>query len=1527
MESSEMDSLADRLVRNPHDEQALAHAHAHGASDPVAYANLLQRVGERTPDPAIAGHWLSEAANVWSTSLSDPRRAATLLMHAIERDPTHPLAASRLADLYRGRGDNRALVGLLEHRARAYVSLLPQHPHYRDELARMHEELGELWADKLGNTKKALENFRRAIEVDSSSRLAIYRARELCKDLGQLAEALPLYEAELWLETDLTRKVILLRDESAVRCQLGDVVGALRALEQARDIDPDDDALKQEFSSLVLETLEGGSPVSESTRLRATTLLVELAETYPGDHGLAYAGGALALEPGNDRALQLFVHYADAGGVTENVAERSRAYLEVNPHGPLADTARFRAAGAAGPRQPQRSDPPTGQHAIQNALRQASDLARDGQKDEALAAYLSVLEFDPAHPEALVWAEDELRRRREYARLRDVITHAVRAMQGPEAVLRRQERLRELSSLCELSLRDVDGAVSALKQLLSLDRRDVVARASLVRMLERADRFDDLANLYEQEALAETEIAKKIELESLVVALHRDKRKDPVAAADALERIARIAPEQLAHSLGAIEALLGASLWDRALELATSAASLAQSADEAAQLADARAAAHEGRGDTQRAAEAHLAAHELVPSAARLDRAESAFIAIEAWGPAAQAAEALARVDLAAAASHHYRAAEHWSRAGNLDEAIALLEPIVAGDERHEAAAKLLAVGYETRGRYRELVELLRCQARIRSGDAGVKLLKKVAHIEEKHFSSDEALATWRQVLELHEGDREALAWLADDAERRSDWALAAGFVAATRGAFATLDSDQAAILLLREGSLLERAGNIEGARDIIRKLIDASGPTREWLGKLVEFGTKLNDDQDVASSLQHLLDNGFGDADTRLQLSATLERLGDCAGALQSLGALDTLHEASLERAATLARNANDDESLALLLERQLDGKAKDSRAVLELAATLERLGRAEAALALLAREGADGDEAIRDAYALLGDRLGWGGAVGNQIVEWWRDAPEGQDRFDHLSSAVERWLKMSRVSDALALGTHLLGSRFATLALASTLERVAVEAHDYDTLGVAHDWQLAHTESAARPAEYVRQAEVRFGLAGTEEALAHGELGLANLPWAAAEPLIERLSKLEGVSFTALMERQLARSQPSEQLLVAVAWAMCSLAAGDEDGARRVIHGALPFGLSELALAQRQVELAFDHADDESREGTEVRDGILKMLLARFTTVACEDAPEHEASSALTFAASVAFSKLHDRGQAMALITRAVALDPSARAVEVLDEVAESRALAADIASHSAETATNPRARQRLLEFAYNRFLEVGQVDDASRVLEARYELAPQDAAIEQALALDLERRGEEPRLINLLERQLIRLREGEARSHLARRVATLRSKTSDLQEAIEAWRRVNRYVPGDEEAAREIEHLRQSLQAARELEAARDLSAPAASDSAEAPFGNAEEDVEEVDALLEEDDLLEGDEAAPSATLIGDSLDLEHTSSMPTATLLAGVAESAPALDLDLEADDVVMEIDELSEIAVQDVEEVRPRTSVPPPLPRT
>src|SRR5262249_35219809 len=107
----------------------------------------------------------------------------------------------------------------------------------------------------------------------------------------------------------------------------------------------------------------------------------------------------------------------------------------------------------------------------------------------------------------------------------------------------RKERLREIAGLCEGNLRDVDGAISAWRQLLSLDRKDESARTALMRLLEKSQRWDELANVLEQEATIESDVATKVFLEKRLASLQEDRRKDLTAAGEAWGRIARLVPD------------------------------------------------------------------------------------------------------------------------------------------------------------------------------------------------------------------------------------------------------------------------------------------------------------------------------------------------------------------------------------------------------------------------------------------------------------------------------------------------------------------------------------------------------------------------------------------------------------------------------------------------------------------------------------------------------------------------------------------------------------------------------------------------------------------------------------------------------------------------------------------------------------------------------------------------------------------------------------------------------------------------
>src|SRR6478735_3860980 len=239
MDPRETEALVRRLVQNPHDQEAITKAHQAGLSDPKSYALLLEKVGTATSDPAFACHWLTESANVWTTTLGDAHRAARALMIAIDRDPTQATPAERLAQLYREKGDTKALVALLERRAKALAVVAQQDPSLRSQVSAIHEELGQLWvAPPLSQPKKAIDSYKRAVEFDETSQFSIYSVRELLKTENRFQEAVPYFELEQRLVSDAERQIALYQDEGDVRKQAGDFAGAAVALRSARRLDP-----------------------------------------------------------------------------------------------------------------------------------------------------------------------------------------------------------------------------------------------------------------------------------------------------------------------------------------------------------------------------------------------------------------------------------------------------------------------------------------------------------------------------------------------------------------------------------------------------------------------------------------------------------------------------------------------------------------------------------------------------------------------------------------------------------------------------------------------------------------------------------------------------------------------------------------------------------------------------------------------------------------------------------------------------------------------------------------------------------------------------------------------------------------------------------------------------------------------------------------------------------------------------------------------------------------------------------------
>jgi Tfp pilus assembly protein PilF len=1639
MDPAQIDTLVQRLLANPHDEEALSSAHQAGASDPKSYALFLERVGAETVDAAYASHWLSEAGNVWSSTLGDAHRAARVLMQAIERDPTQRTAAERLAQLYRDKGDAKPLAALLQRRVKALGPLAAQSADIRAELASMHEELGRLFADSLQDSRRALENFRRAIDLDPASAYALYGAREIYKSLGQWNDVIQMYEAELAIEHDPQRQLALLREEAAARRTANDLRGASQTLARARQIDEQDAALQQEFASLIVERLAAGEEVSTHERTVGAELLVGLAELYDGEHGFAYSGGALDIQPGHDRALQLYAHYAQALDRREDLAGRYLAYVEANPGGAMAADARWllsasyesaaqidhaiqvleplRRLGdehataklrelyaqqgrpmpsASPPQPPARAEAQAHAMAVptpaamahrdrgavavdklQALLDSAQALAETGMRAEACAKYRELLESDPAHPEALSWVEDYLRTQRDYASLREVLLAAVRAPGIP--VEARKERLREVAGLSEGNLRDIDGAIQAWRQLLALDRSEDGARQSLARLLEKAQRWDDLANLLEQEATAEGDLEKKIALEKKLATMQEQKRQDFAAAADAWGRIANLTPEDDRAVATASQMFEKAGAVDRAAQVIAENAAAIQDAGARAVLMERLGLLRERLHDSGGSGEAYADAAEVQKSATLWEAAERGFVEAERWARAARAARARADMadDTVLQAESFARAADFLGRAGDDAGALANLERAADLDPGHEQYARLLMERYTGAQKWGDLAHLLVARGeRLTDKGQRIALRRQAAKLYAGPLADqDRARETWRKILDDGE-DQEALERLVDDAVGREDYAEATGLLHRL-GEMAVGTAERLRIALREAELLADGVGDVDTAIACYERVLAELDPTSR---PALQAITDLEEARDNPAAAANALERELAivvDAAERGAIAGRAARLyelmGDPKNAIRALEIVRTADPEdfdSLIRLCDLCEKSDLWDKLADLLAQRIEIEADETEASVltaKLAGVLsEKLDRGDEGLATLTELADAGDPAIRAAYIELGDRLGWRGIVATKLVEWWFEALPGPERLANLRGAFERFAAVGRDEDAVRVACEITRGKGGDAELAGRLEELAIKTGELDALSVAHGLLAHDLTGYERASELVRQAEVRVAAGAPRlESLEHGEGGLTSVAPADAEELLARLASIaeKPGDVVDLYERQISRCKtPADRLHALARAAQVADSKGQLDRARGFFDLALSGTPSEETLAA----LDQSAAEADRRTGTQRLQRALVAAMAHGGQGARDGGKTR--GSLMRRAASMAHRDLDDPEQAFTWLGDALIahVDPlTLDALESLaDEIGDPRRAEATLGRALGEVFDGPLVRQLLTRRAKLRLDHLDDRTGAAADLKKLHDLVPNDLAVMDELTALLGSLGDYRAMVHLFEDQILRGKDMSARAELARKVAQMwEEQLADPREAADAWRRVLRMKQGDPEATSGLERAKSNMLRRPEAEEKPEPEAERPIATAPPPLPNSPPpplEVEPVSATLRaarlagtgtEGDTPSGAEdpltAAPRASADEVVVEGEATALAPLDSAIASAREAvevaptsageerAMADDLDGEHEDEVIVADDLVEMIDTDDEAVpsneetpedeSPKRVVPPPIP--
>lgn len=737
-----------------------------------------------------------------------------------------------------------------------------------------------------------------------------------------------------------------------------------------------------------------------------------------------------------------------------------------------------------------------------------------------------ILRDDPAHPgagsmaERMAWSQSDL------PALVDVLSRRAAASQDEAIRARTYARAAEIAAdagnneVLLLSLGEVLGSTAvAGRPLLSLARVAETAGypEEALRVLQAAGAADsvDAARL-RQNALGDTDGAIKVLLTVI------DSTDDAAAAAMLL----RIARDPIARARAHLVLARAATGGLRSLHAAEA------------------AAAFDASGESAGALSAWWTAFEADPRPGRV------FEGLRAALVRGQDSEGLQKLFAAVDDDSRLALGDALEEAGDVVGAVAAWREQLAASPVKLPWLLRLERGLETAGDWRGLLEVLRLRMADAQGDAQDRLAARARWLlAEKLADSDDAWQFYRELEAQRPNDAEVLEALARIAGARGDEQLAVSYL--DRLAENTGAPAEKARLQRRRAEVLERTGNLEGARAALTRALDHLPDDREALVGLERVAGAMGDHQGVVGVLARLaaLAQGREQVERYAQIARTWEeKVKDPAVAIEAWKkVLELAHDDREALAHVCALSEARGEWSTFVeygraLVAHLEGKERTAmfRRLGEVCAT--SLRREDDALRFL-DSATTGPHADPAAYAALERLLGARGEhvrLVELLVRRARASHDAQEKLDCLARAARKRLDALQdkagaaaiydellaidpdQADALRFRGDFLYDNGDFAGAASLFERLeaaelARDRDDFDAQIEGSTFFYCFAEAlrrSGREAAAVQRYEQALTLNGTHlpSLEAVGPLYLAHKEWAKAERVFKQVMQLTG-------------------------------------------------------------------------------------------------------------------------------------------------------------------------------------------------------------------------------------------------------------------------------------------------------------------------------------------------------------------------------------------------------------------------------
>ena len=221
------------LQISPDCAEALAELREHYAAsgEHEQLLDILEREAVVTTEPASAAWLLYQAARLLREKLGEEERALQVLGRILALVPGHRMALAETASILENLMRWQELV-------ECYQKMV-ETTNDKQEQVSLYFKLGNIWEEKLFNEDRALEAYRRVVELNPRYLPALQALGKLFYRKGQWSELVGMYELEIRETGDNRQKAVrLYKLAEILEERLGRDEEAIQKLEQSLELNP-----------------------------------------------------------------------------------------------------------------------------------------------------------------------------------------------------------------------------------------------------------------------------------------------------------------------------------------------------------------------------------------------------------------------------------------------------------------------------------------------------------------------------------------------------------------------------------------------------------------------------------------------------------------------------------------------------------------------------------------------------------------------------------------------------------------------------------------------------------------------------------------------------------------------------------------------------------------------------------------------------------------------------------------------------------------------------------------------------------------------------------------------------------------------------------------------------------------------------------------------------------------------------------------------------------------------------------------